>query len=384
MRIGVDVRVLMDKHYSGISEYTANLLDALLRISRDDQWRLFYNSWDDLSDRMAVWQKDNTLVRASRWPNKIFNYALQKGINYPKLDQFLGGVDVFWSPHFNFTSLSPRPSGPKKIITVHDLSFLRYPEYFSVRKNIWHRSLGVVKAIKETEAVVAVSENTKQDIIELTGIPAEKVKVIYSGKNVSGKNVSADVCDEVRKKFGIGHNFLLYVGNIEPRKNIAGLIAAFNILKSFQDSLFFKTELVIAGAPGWKNRRIYQAWRTSPYRSSIKFLGYVDQAEKEALYSSAKVFVYPSFYEGFGFPPLEAMTYGLPVVCSHASSLPEVVGRAAVMVNPYKPEEIAYGIREIMVDDRLREDLISRGCQRSGLFSWDRAATEYLSVFRGL
>lgn len=382
MRIGVDIRVLMDKHYSGISEYTAKLLDALLRVGKDDQWRLFYNSWEDISSQMAVWGRENSVIKASRWPNKVFNYLLQKGSNYPKIDRYLGGVEVFWSPHFNFTSLSSRPAGPKRVITVHDLSFLRYPKYFSLRKNIWHRALGVIKTIKEADVIVAVSENTKLDIMELAGIPEERIKVIYSGNNVSGETVSTDVCQEAKKKFGIGNRFILYVGNIEPRKNIAGLIKAFNIIKETAEASNRNLELVLAGASGWKNKEIYAAWTNSPYKDSIKFIGYVSRLEKEALYSSASVFAYPSFYEGFGFPPLEAMAFGLPVVCSNVSSLPEVVGKAAVLVNPFKPEEIAFGISEILKDDLLRADLISKGRERARQFSWDKAAAEYLNVFK--
>lgn len=384
MKIGVDIRVLMDKHYSGISEYTANLLEAMLRLDQDDEWRLFYNSWNDISGRLATWHRNNSTLQASRWPNKIFNYVLQKTWNYPKLDKLLGGVDIFWSPHFNFTSLSSQPLGPQKVITVHDLSFLRYPKYFSARKNFWHRSLGVVKTIQKAEAIVAVSENTKQDIIELSGILAERIKVIYSGNNVTGVKVSDEICQRVKKKFGISGRFILYVGNIEPRKNIAGLIAAFNIIKSAGGAPDKSLELVLAGASGWKNREIYAAWEKSPFKDSIKFIGYIDHTEKEVLYSSADIFVYPSFYEGFGFPPLEAMAFGLPVVCSNVSSLPEVVGEAAVLINPYQPEEIAYGILEIWRDNKLRQDLITKGRERARQFSWDKAATEYLELFRNI
>ena len=265
MKIGVDIRVLMDKQYSGVSEYTANLLAALLRLDKDDKYRLFYNSWHDISDRLAPWSKDNSLVRATGWPNKVFNYLLQKTLRYPKIDKLLGGVDVFWSPHFNFTCLSSGPGSPKKVLTVHDLSFLRYPEYFSGRKNFWHRALEVKKTIKEADLIVAVSENTKLDIIELIGVAAEKITVIYSGSNVSGEPVATEICQTVKKKFGISEHFILYVGNIEPRKNIIGLIEAFNIIKSSKKYYAQSLELVLAGASGWKNKKIYA------YPASIKF-----------------------------------------------------------------------------------------------------------------
>ena len=375
MKIGVDIRVLMDKYYSGISEYTANLLSAMLEQDKTDEFKLFYNSYHGLDGRLDRWNKGNAKVIGSHWPNKVFNYLLQKTFCYPRLDQFLGGTDVFWSPHFNFTSLS---AGTKKIITVHDLSFLRYPQFFSGRKNLWHKALGVKKALKEADLIIAVSENTKNDIIGLAGVRTDKVKVIYSGNNVARKEWPEAEINDCLQKFGISGRFVLYVGNIEPRKNIAGLIEAYDRLREKTDGV----SLVLAGAPGWKNKKIYDRWRQSPHQADIKFIGYINEAEKETLYSKASVFAYPSFYEGFGFPPLEAMTYGVPVVCSNVSSLPEIVGEAGLMVNPDKPEEIAEAMEMALNDDELRSRLITAGPERARNFSWDKAAHEYLDSFK--
>lgn len=379
MRIGVDARVLMDKYYSGISEYTANLLKALLAVKHPDKYHLFYNSWHNLEDRFKIWETENSQVAVSHWPNKIFNYFCQLLFKQPKLDQVIGGVDLFWSPHFNFTSLTP---GTKQIITVHDLSFLRYPEFFSAKKNFWHRALRVKKALKGASLIVAVSENTKQDIVELVGIAPEKIKVIYSGNNLVKREVREEELGFLSQK-GIGTNFILYLGTIEPRKNISGLIRAYEELRR-QGNRFNGLQLVLAGAKGWKSRGIYKAWQKSEYKNDIKFLGYISQKEKEVLYAKAKVFVYPSYYEGFGFPPLEAMTYGLPVICSNVSSLPEVVADAALMINPFKPIEIMEALELILSDEKLRENLINKGYQRASEFSWEKTAQEYLRLFQEL
>ena len=384
MRIGVDIRVLMDKYYSGISEYTANLLTALLRQDQKNHYRLFYNSWHDQAERLSAWEKKNATLVATRWPNKVFNYLLQKSLAWPKIDNLLGGVDIFWSPHFNFSRLNPLPYGPKKIITVHDLSFLRYPEFFSRRKNFWHRALGVKKIMREAEAIVAVSENTKNDIMELAGVSEDKIKVIYSGNNLPAREVSFQEKQTVLEKFNIRGSFILYIGNIEPRKNIAGLISAFDILKNSLGEKGNGLELILAGADGWKNRHIYRTWQNSPYKGEIKFLGYIEKSEKEVLYSTATAFAYPSFYEGFGFPPLEALAYGLPLVCSNVSSLPEVVGEAAILINPYRPLEIAKALELILSDQDLRLDLAVRGQKRAKRFSWDKSATQYLELFENL
>jgi glycosyltransferase involved in cell wall biosynthesis len=394
MKIGADIRVLMDEHYSGVSEYAANLLSAILRQDKTNEYKLFYNSWHDLSGRLDHWSGPNSRVVSTAWPNKIFNYFLQKTLGYPKIDQVLGGVDIFWSPHFNFTSLDRTASGPKQIVTVHDLSFLRYPEFFSLRKNCWHKALGVKKILRSASHIVAVSRNTKNDIIELAGIAPDKVSVVYSGNNIAKRDITIDEKKEFLSRHGLWNKeggekakpFILYLGNIEPRKNISGLIAAFNRLKADESvsARFPELKLVLAGAGGWKNKQIYADHKSSPYQADIIFLGYISKKDKEILYSTGMVFAYPSYYEGFGFPPLEAMTYGLPVVCSNVSSLPEVVGDAALMINPFKIEEIAAGLGSALGDEEIRARLIRKGYERAGLFSWDKAAAEYLGLFKAV
>lgn len=388
MKIGIDVRVLMDEHYSGISEYTANLLMALFRRDSQNEYRLFYNSFHNLDKRLAEFAGERRTLIGRHYPNKIFNYFGQKLCHYPKLDRVLGHPDIFWSPHFNFTSLRPRPIGPRRIVTVHDLSFLRYPEFFSGRKNFWHRALPITRLLREADRIIAVSRNTKNDIVELIGVPEEKITVIYSGNNITKRPVDPRENREFWQRQGLAAPnqseftpFILYLGNIEPRKNIRGLIAAFNILRSQSDRPY---RLILAGAGGWKNQKIYADWAASPYHNDIKFLGYISRPEKEILYSTAAAFAYPSFYEGFGFPPLEAMAYGVPVVASNVSSLPEVVGDAALTVNPDKASELARALQAVLSDAALRERLIKNGYARAALFSWDKAAAEYLSIFQEL
>lgn len=393
MKIGVDIRVLMDEHYSGIAEYTANLLGAILKRDENSQYKLFYNSYQDLGDRLDKWNGWNSEVIGWHLSNKLFNYCLQKIFGYPRLDKVLGGADVFWSPHFNFTKLSGPKSGLKKIITVHDLSFLRYPKFFNWRKNFWHQALGVKKILRTADKIIAVSENTKNDIQELAGIDADKIKVIYSGNNVVKKEWPEEKIEACFAKFGIKEPFILYVGNIEPRKNISGLIKAYERLRQESEASAHQNgetdkmkdlNLVLAGAPGWKNAKIYADYQGSPYKDKIRFLGYINEEEKEMLYSRAAVFAYPSYYEGFGFPPLEAMAYGVPVVCSNVSSLPEIAAEAGIMINPDKPEEITKAIRLILTDEELRARLIASGYERAKAFSWDKAAQEYLELFKEL
>jgi glycosyltransferase involved in cell wall biosynthesis len=379
-KIAIDIRTLMDERYSGVSEYTLRLVNELLRLDRQNEYVLYYNCGRDISSRLPQFQQANVKVVGTRYPNKFFNYVLQKIFHYPKIDQAVGGADVFWSPHINFLSLS---ANPKKFLTIHDLSFLRYPDFFSGRKNFWHRAVNIKNLASGFDRFIAVSENTKNDIVDLLGVPAEKVDVIYSGVDESYAPVNnVDVLERVRSKYALPGKFILYLGNVEPRKNLVGLIKAYTELRQNNPELS-DYQLVIAGATGWKITHIFQALYASPYQEDIKFLGYVDKEDKPALYTMSSVFAYPSFYEGFGFPPLEAMACGTPVVTSNVSSLPEIVGSAALTVDPYNTQAITEAIKQVLSNSDLAESLRQKGLERAKKFNWELAAKRYLDIFNG-
>lgn len=380
MRIGIDIRVLMDKYYSGISEYTANLLTEILKQDKENQYFLYYNSFKDISQKMSKWQRDNVKIINTKWPNKVFNYCLQKTLNYPKLDKLIAKVDVFWSPHFNFTSLSDKV---KHVLTIHDLSFIRYPEFFNLRKNIWHKAINVSKQIKKADTLIAVSNNTVRDLQDLYNTQGNRLIKIYSGIKKSNLSFSSEQKKSFFKKHNLKKDFIFYIGNIEPRKNIAGLIFAYNLLRDNNISLV-NTQLVLAGSSGWKNREVYLAKENSPYRRDIKFLNYVSDLEKKILFKHAKLLAYPSYYEGFGFPPLEAMVEGVPVIASNVSSIPEVVQSAALTINPYDINDMAKAMEMIIFEEDLRKDLIKKGYSQALNFSWEKTAQEYLKVFKSL
>lgn len=387
MKIGVDARVLMDKQYSGVSEYAANLLSAILRQDSSNEYRIFYNNRQPQEDKLNSWKKDNSEIKGLHYPNKFFNYFLQKILGWPKIDLFLGGTNVLFSPHFNFLRVSDKA---KLVVTVHDLSFLRYPEFFSRRKNFWHGALGIKKLLARADRIVAVSNNTKHDLVEVLGLPEEKIKVIYSGNNfrhIAEQNQvqvpDSNLSDSFLNKHQLKPRFILFLGNVEPRKNIIGLIGSYELLRQRRPDLA-NTQLVIAGKRGWKSRGIFVAGRSSLYQSDIKFLGYVSKQEKEILYRSAGIFVYPSFYEGFGFPPLEAISFGLPTVSSNISSLPEVLGKAAILIDPFNVAEISDAIEIALTDEAIRARLINLGKAQALTFFWEKTAREYLELFKEL
>ena len=379
MIIGVDARVLMDKNYSGVSEYAANLLAALLDMDEMNEYRLYYNSWHDLSARFKAWERPNVKIIKTNYPNKVFNYVLQKICKYPKLDRLVGGCDTFFSPHLNFSRLS---AGQKSILTVHDLSFLRYPEFFSGRKNFWHRTLGLKSLLNSFSHLVAVSTSTRADLVELLQVDPEKVTIIHSGINKPNLNFENNLATTYLKQIGINEPYILYLGNLEPRKNIDGLIEAYNIYRATNPNRH--DCLVLAGAVAWKTKSILEAYRNSPYKSDIKITGYITEQQKTYLYVRAGLFVYPSFYEGFGFPPLEAMSYGVPVVCSNVSSLPEIVAGAALTIDPYNIASLAEAMSQMIESPELLSQFTRVGKEQAAKFDWQETAKVYLSLFESL
>lgn len=401
MKIGVDIRVLMDKNYSGVSRYLDELLGALFKIEKEkrdnkreesqDDYLLFYNSYKKQDKLHKSWENDFSQIKFLSWPNKVFNYIFQKIFSYPKLDLFLNKPDIFWQAHFNFSSFS-KNSNTKKVITVHDISFLRYPEFFSYRKNFWHRALGIKKLLEEASGIVAVSENTKYDLVDILGIDEDKIRVIYSGYLPPKESLANSLSEELKQEFFKKHKleaysqsgFILYLGTIEPRKNLVNLIKAYELWRLSLQEGAEVLPLVLAGAVGWKTRAIFAAKNNSIYKDDIFFLSYVNDRERELLYKQAKVFVYPSFYEGFGLPPLEAMSRSVPVITANVSSLPEVVADAALMIDPNKATEIAKALSLVLSDENFRQELIKRGQARVKFFSWEKTAREYLQFFSDL
>ncbi len=383
MKIRVDARVLLDKYYSGISSYLAQLLPVLMTSDKSNHYLLWANSYQAKRiDQLNPFLGPNSEIEINRYPNKLFNYCLQKVWAWPKLDQINSEVDIFFAPHFNFIKLSPKT---KFVLTVHDLSFLRYPEFFSSRKNFWHKSVGVKQLLKRADRIIAVSDNTKQDLIEFLAVPADKIRVIYSGNNISKttNNINSSDSLVIREEIAnLEAGFIFYLGNIEPRKNLTNLIKAYTQLRQTKPEV--KDKLILAGLPAWRNKEIFQTWRQSPYQKEIKFLGYVNEAEKDLLFRKARVFAYPSFYEGFGFPPLEAFSYQVPVVSANVSSLPEVLADSAILVNPFKVDELAQALYQLIDNEELRLKLSAKGLEQVAKFNWHATAKQYLEVFTDL
>jgi glycosyltransferase involved in cell wall biosynthesis len=230
-----------------------------------------------------------------------------------------------------------------------------------------------------------VSASTQDDLVTRYHLPAAKIEVIPSGIDERFRVMDRNDLSllAVKEKYRLPYKFILYLGTIEPRKNLGALLSAFEAYqRSAAGDEMTRYELVLAGRPGWKYAELFQAIDRSPVRDKIHMIGFVDDADKPAVYNLASLFVYPSFYEGFGFPPLEALRSGVPVIASHSSSLPEVIGSAGVLVDPYRPDELYQAMRQILGDRDYQARIRARAAETGRSFAWPAATQSFLDVIR--
>lgn len=378
MTIGIDIRVLGSGLKSGVEEYTENLLAHLLPLDKNIKFKLFHSSIKSNLKKYEWMNLPNVEVFSFRLPNKLL-FGLARFFNHPYLDKLIGGADTFFSPHFLLASLSP---DCKRVITFHDLSYIRFKEFFSWRRNLWHKfQIRSSCWFNLSDKIIAVSQSTKKDLVEKYDLASNKIETIYSGISDSMFRPSKEELLSFRKENNLPNQFILFLGKLEPRKNIVGLIRAFNLLKNSNE--FEDLNLVIVGSPGWLYKNIYREAKKSPHKDKIIFKNYIKDENRKFYYSLASVFVYPSFFEGFGFPPLEAMACETPVVASFNSSLPEVVGKGGILVDPYNIVDISIAIKSILVDQDLKELLVNNGLKIAQGFTWDKCARETLNVLIG-
>jgi glycosyltransferase involved in cell wall biosynthesis len=366
---------------TGVEEYTINLLENLFAMDKKNEYVLFLNSFREPKIKADLFEKyQNVRVKRFRYPNKIINFLFWY-FGRPFIDKMLGEVDVLFFPNIIFTGFSPKK---KVFLTVHDLSFEHYPETFSLKRRLWHWFINPRKLCQKAEKIIAVSQSTKDDLVNIYNIKPEKISVIYSGVGESFEVIDRNDFRlvAIKEKYSLPYKFILYLGTIEPRKNIIGAVRAYNQLRKIRHPELEKYKLVIAGERGWKSEKIFSEIAESPFKEDIIPLGFVADEDKPAIYNLASLFVYPSFFEGFGFPPLEAMACGVPVVTSNTSSFPETVGPAAIMVDPDKPDEIYRAMKEILLSRDLREKLIKKGLEQAKKFEWKKTAKEFLKVVK--
>jgi glycosyltransferase involved in cell wall biosynthesis len=376
MNVIFDGRPITKKNTSGIPEYAKLLFAELVRgKGADENYALFFNSFlkrelpDDLKDLdfgLIQWGISNKIIEVS---SRFFRM--------PKIGR-RGDVGVLLRPHFHPLCAAP---GVRDIVVFHDLSFVRFPNYFSKKKMIWHWTQDPKGQAQRADRIIAVSRATKEDIISYYGIPEGKVFVVHSGINdFFREKIREEDLEEFRKKNGIIGRYVLFVGTLEPRKNVDGLIRAFSRLK--EDVHFRDVKLVIVGARGWLYDTIFKEAATSRFSSDIRMWGHASFEDLRYLYHGATVFAYPSFFEGFGFPPLEAQACDVPVVASSCAAHREILGDSAFLVHPEKDDEIAEALKVVMDDTGKRNELSEKGKKNTRRFQWKRAAEEVRSLIK--
>ncbi len=283
--------------------------------------------------------------------------------------------DILFSPSHYGPLFSPIPN----IISIMDLGFLRWPKQFR-KKDFFQLKLWTRISAKKATKIIAISKFTKQDIIDTYHIPAGKIKVIYPGFVKQQSRKSEKQKSKILDKYNISEPYILYLGTLKPSKNIEGLIKSYKLLINNYE--FKNINLVIAGKRGWLYEQIFDLVKQLKLEDKIIFTGFVEENEVQPLMAKAKCFVFPSFWEGFGIPALEAMAAKTPVICSNRGALPEVVGKAAITVNPDEPLEIAQAVKKLLSDKKRQQDLIRLGQKQAEKYSWEKTAKEALEMLR--
>jgi glycosyltransferase involved in cell wall biosynthesis len=373
MKIAIDLRSLQNGSISGVENYILNLLEYLIPANPGNSFTLFTNSYraNDFGHLKFI----NTTTVAGRIPNRLLNLSL-KALNYPKFENLFGDFDCLFLPNFNQFAIHPKT---KLVITVHDLSPIVTPEFYDSRRRLWHLFINIKKSLHRANHILAVSEFTKKELIRIYGLSENKITVTHLGvqPNLFRPNLADEKLRRVRNIYGLPGSFYLFIATLEPRKNISNLIKAFEQQTNDVD-------LVIAGREGWKYSTILEQIAQSPKRHRIRYIGYVEEEHKPYLLKLAQALVWPSFYEGFGLPPLEAMAVGTPVITSQVTALPETVGSAAIMVDPYSVTDLAQAMAVVASDAALRADLVARGHVQAKKFTWQATAEKTLGVFNNL
>jgi glycosyltransferase involved in cell wall biosynthesis len=374
MKIAVDI-TLMAEETTGIGKYLYYLIKSISHLDEENKYLLFsffFRNFRQRKRKLSLPASQNFSSQIYPFPMRVFS-ILTNFFSLP-LEFFIGKFQILHLPGFTCFPVHQA----KIIATVHDLAPLFFPAaYTAQQKKELAKFLLVLK--KRVDKIIAVSNQTKKDLINELKIPEEKIKVIYHGRGEEFRVISQKKSLlKILKKYKLREKFILSVGTLHPRKNFLTLINAYSLL--LKKNPLFPYQLVIVGKKGWFYQKVLEKGKS--LTSPVLFLGYLPQEDLVALYNLASLFVYPSLYEGFGLPVLEAMACGCPVIASNDSSLKEIAEGAACLVNPRNTEVLANSIHSLLLNKEKRELLKKRGLERAQKFSWEKTAWETISLYR--
>jgi glycosyltransferase involved in cell wall biosynthesis len=370
MRIGIDISTLT-RFLDGVNCYLLNLVEHLSLVDGENTYILYTNrKIKDLIPDIDI-KGGNFSIRESDNSHRLVWMQAQLPFLL-KRDR----VDVLHSPCYNV----PLVSGVPSVVTVHDMTSSLFPKQFVLKHRLIYSTMVPLSARKAAR-IIAVSGQTRDDITRIFNVAAEKIDVIHEGVNKKFYPRDKGETDRISEKYGLEKDYILFIGTLQPRKNLVYLVKAFDLFNrtSNKDG---KYELVIAGKKGWFYKEIFSTVEKLGLASRVRFLGHVPEEDLPALYTGASLFVFPSLYEGFGLPPLESMACGTPVIASNTSCFPEVLGDSAVLVDPNDVSMLASEMARILYDGILGEKMVSLGFARAKEFTWEKMARETIQTYR--
>ncbi len=371
MRIAIDTRLLGSGNHSGVEEYTQNIVQEFTTQNNNDQFIFFHNGLRIKELPKVLYSNKN--IETINWhlPNRLLDLTFRFGLIQPQFK-----ADVFFSP--NLSSIQTKIP---HIVTIHDLSFVHYPEFFTPLARAWHTTRVSINC-KQATHIITDSEFTKNDLVNLYKVNPNKISVVYLGIDTQFKKLlpENEQLLNFKKTHTLNFPYILYLGTLEPRKNIPAIIRAFNILK--RKNSLKDLHLILAGKKGWLYKDILKQAAQSPFKNHIIFWGPVKQEEKVFLYNLSQAFVYPSFFEGFGLPPIEAQACGVPIVASDRTSLAEILTNSALLINPWKVNDLADSLEYLLTQSKISEEFIQKGLENAKRFNWSSAGQATMAILK--
>lgn len=378
MKIGIDIST-SEGEKTGVGYYIDNLVHSLAKIDNKNDY-ILYPSFCGMTMRDMQHITNLKQENFHLGEQCLYRYLPKKAISalwhlpIPK-SLILGFPDIIHSTSFGI----PKHCDSKIVTTIYDISCFTVPDFHTQRTRD-HSLNGIRDAVKYADRIIAISNHGKAELVKHFGINPDKIDVTHLAAKDIFKPCSSEEQDRVCTKYGIPRDFIFSIGSLEPRKNIRGLVGAY---ANLPENLREKHPLIIAGGKGWLNSDINSLIDSFPC-NQVRRIGYVDEKDLPGLYSSATLFAYPSFYEGFGLPILEAMACGTPVISSITSSMPEVAGDAAILIDPYNIKRLTDLMIRVIENDDLRIEMHYQGLEQAMRFSWEKTAKETLKIYEGL